>query len=131
MNKSLIFLLSFAYSCYSTKTENNFDINDVENKACQYGCGFENVRRTSFRKTYDILYTCSECSTLFDLCIKYRTCQDGCVPEMPVLPYDQAKDVSARIRPPMNPCLDLVTACNYESMDSYEILRSENPFLYI
>uniref|UniRef100_A0A1I7T468 Ovule protein n=1 Tax=Caenorhabditis tropicalis TaxID=1561998 RepID=A0A1I7T468_9PELO len=66
---------------------------------------------------------------------------------MPVLPYKLLLDMSERVvsflflsifktssnfqRPPMNPCLDLVSACNFESMDSYEVLRSENPFLFV
>ncbi|EFO87373.1 CRE-SPE-27 protein [Caenorhabditis remanei] len=149
MNKLLIcaVFVSFTYYCHSAILDELFDINDVENKACKDGCETENVRKSSVRSTYDKLYKCydSECSKLFELCIKvlfsekvkyshyiqYRTCQDNCVPEMAVLPYKQAKEMAERVRPPINPCMDLVSACNYETMDSYEILRTENPFLYI
>lgn len=135
MNKLLIIagFVSFTMYCHSAILDEIFDINDVENKACKDGCETENVRKSSVRSTYEKLYKCydSECSKLFELCIKYRTCQDNCVPEMPVLPYNQAKELAERVRPPINPCMDLVSACNYETIDSYEILRTENPFLYI
>lgn len=127
----LVLFLSLVSYCHSVQIDNLFDINDVENEACQGSCDTENVRDSSVERTYKKLYKCSECSKLFELCIKYRTCQDHCVPEMPVLPYKQAKDLAERVRPPINPCLDLVSACNFESMDSYEILRSENPFLFV
>ncbi|EFP03884.1 hypothetical protein CRE_28653 [Caenorhabditis remanei] len=105
MNKLLIcaVFVSFPYYCHSAILDELFDINDVENKACKDGCETEN----------------------------YRTCPDICVPEMAVLPYKQAKEMAERVRPPINPCMDIVSACNYETMDSYENLRTENPFLYI
>ncbi|ULT94500.1 hypothetical protein L3Y34_003757 [Caenorhabditis briggsae] len=137
MNKLLIIFFSLSLAFYSfdfLRIEENFDVNDVENKACKDDCEAENVREWTEKGTSYVLMEQTankECFQLFQLCIKYRTCQENCVPEMPVLPYKQAKEIAERVRPPLNPCLDLVTVCNFESMDSYETLRTENPFLYI
>ncbi|CAI2351752.1 unnamed protein product [Caenorhabditis sp. 36 PRJEB53466] len=131
MNKSLLIVFALIVSTLQLEFEQIFDLNDVENKACQNGCKEDKVRWSTYKDTFTNLNQCSVCTTLFELCVKYRTCQSNCVPEMPVLPYKVARDFAYRVRPPMNPCLELVSACNYESMDAYESLRTDNPFLFI
>ncbi|CAL2039959.1 unnamed protein product [Caenorhabditis brenneri] len=130
MNKLLIIFALLLSTVHVFIIDEPFDINDVENRACQNNCIAENFRQTSAKITYDRLLHCTDCTRLFKLCVEYRTCKDSCVPAFPVLPYEQAKEFALRVRPSINPCLDFVTACNYESMDSYEILRTENPFLF-
>uniref|UniRef100_A0A8R1DUY0 Uncharacterized protein n=1 Tax=Caenorhabditis japonica TaxID=281687 RepID=A0A8R1DUY0_CAEJA len=106
-------------------------MNDVENRVCDQGCEARQVRMSTYKETFDELYRCSTCKQMFDLCVKYRSCQSNCVPEMTVLPYEQAREFARRIRAPLNPCLELISACNYESPDAYEALRTPNPFLFI